>query len=74
MDKLNKALIALVILGLLVSVYMTIYKYTENDAMCVGSSDCKTINASSFSEIYGIPVALVGVGGYAAILATVLFE
>ena len=75
MDKwLNKALLVLVVIGLLVSIYMTIYKFTGNDGMCVGSGDCKTVNASRFSEIYGIPVALVGVGGYTAILAVLLLE
>ena len=75
MDKwLNKALLVLVVIGLLVSIYMTIYKYTGNDGMCVGSGDCKTVNASRYSEIYGIPVALVGVGGYASILAMLLLE
>ena len=79
MDKwLNKALLALVVIGLLVSIYMTIYKFSNNDAMCVGSGDCKTVNASRFSEIAvagtKIPVALIGVGGYAAILATLLLE
>jgi uncharacterized membrane protein len=78
MEKLNKALIALAILGLLVSVYMTIYKFTNNDGMCVGSGDCKTVNASKYSvlEVAGlkIPVALIGIGGYVAILAVLLFD
>lgn len=75
MDKWShKLLIGLSILGLLVSVYMTIYKFTENDKLCLGSGDCSTVNASSYSEIYNIPVALVGVGGYAAILAVLLLE
>jgi uncharacterized membrane protein len=47
---------------------MTIYKVTANDNMCLGSGDCSTVNASRYSEVYGIPVALVGVLGYAAIL------
>ncbi len=75
MDKwLYRISVALVVIGLLVSVYMTIYKLTENNAMCVGSSDCRTVNESRFSEIYGIPVALVGVGGYAAMIAIHLME
>jgi uncharacterized membrane protein len=75
MDKwLNKALLVLVVIGLLVSIYMTIYKFTQNDAMCIGSGDCKTVNASRFSEIYGIPVSVVGMAGYAAILAMLLLE
>ena len=47
MDKwLYRASVALVILGLLVSIYMTIYKFTGDDGMCLGSGDCHTVNAS----------------------------
>ena len=75
MDKwLYRISIALTVLGLLVSIYMTIYKLTNNNGMCLGSGDCSTVNASSYAEIYGIPVAVFGVLGYAAILATHLFE
>ena len=75
MDKwLYRASVALVVLGLLVSIYMTIYKITSNDAMCIGSGDCHTVNASKYSEVNGIPVAVFGMIGYAAILATLYFE
>ncbi|MCQ3938568.1 MAG: hypothetical protein DPW18_16190 [Chloroflexi bacterium] len=75
MDKwLYRASVALVIVGLLVSIYMTVYKITGNDGMCLGSGDCSTVNASRFSEVNGVPVAVVGVIGYAAILAVHLFE
>ncbi|PWH11709.1 MAG: hypothetical protein DDG60_16800 [Anaerolineae bacterium] len=72
--KLYWASIALATLGLLVSIYMTIYKLTDNNAMCLGSGDCATVNNSIYSEIFGIPVALVGVGGYLAILIVLLLE
>jgi uncharacterized membrane protein len=42
--------------------------------MCLGSGDCSTVNASKYSEVNGIPVALIGVLGYAAILGTLVFE
>lgn len=75
MDKwLYRVSVALVILGLLVSIYMTIYKVTSNDSMCLGSGDCSTVNASKYSEVNGIPVAALGVFGYAAILALHFFE
>jgi uncharacterized membrane protein len=75
MDKrLYRASVALAIVGLLVSIYMTIYKITANNAMCLGSGDCSTVNASRYSEVNGIPVALIGVLGYLAILAVHLFE
>ena len=75
MDKwMYRALVALSILGLLVSIYMTIYKVTSNNALCLGSGDCHTVNASRYSEVNGIPVAVLGVIGYAAILAALLLE
>jgi uncharacterized membrane protein len=75
MDKrLRQWMIGLAILGLLVSIYMTIYKVTNNEAMCIGSGGCSTVNASRYSEVSGIPVALIGVGGYAAILALLFLE
>lgn len=75
MDKwLYRALIALVIVGLLVSIYMTIYKVTSNDSMCLGSGDCSTVNASIYSEVNGIPVAVIGILGYVAILGVLIYE
>ena len=75
MDKwLYRVSVALVILGLLVSIYMTIYKVTSNDSMCLGSGDCSTVNASRYSEVNGIPVAVFGMIGYLAILAVHYFE
>ena len=76
--RLSQLSIALTVIGLLVSVYMTVYKITSNDNMCIGSKDCSVVNASRYSEINvagsRIPVAVLGVAGYAAILAILLLE
>ena len=75
MDKrLSQLTIALVVLGLLVSVYMTVYKVTSNDNMCIGSGACKAVNDSRYSVLNGVPVAVIGVAGYAALLAILLLE
>jgi uncharacterized membrane protein len=75
MDKrLRQITIVLAIIGLLVSIYMTVYKYSNNEAMCIGSSGCSEVNASRYSEINGIPVALLGVIGYSIILALLFLE
>lgn len=75
MDKwLYRSSVVLVILGLLVSIYMTIYKVTSNDSMCLGSGDCSAVNASRYSEVNGFPVAAIGMIGYVAILAALYFE
>jgi len=75
MDKrLRQVIIFFTVIGLLVSIYMTIFKITNNESMCIGSGGCSVVNASRYSEINGIPVALVGVGGYLAILIVLLLE
>jgi uncharacterized membrane protein len=76
--RLSQLTIALTVIGLLVAIYMTVYAITSNDNMCVGSQDCSVVNASKYSkiEIAGlrIPVAVLGMAGYAAILAVLLLE
>ena len=62
------------IAGLAISIYMLIFKLFHIDAMCLGNGGCSTVNASPYSEIYGIPVAAVGILGYLAIIAALLLE
>ena len=66
--------IALAVLGLAVSIYMTVFKLTDNARMCLGSGGCSKVNSSIYAEVYGIPVALFGVGGYAVIAALLFME
>lgn len=76
--RLSQLTIALTIVGLLVAAYMTVYAFTSNDNMCIGSKDCSVVNASKYSKIdllgVRVPVAVAGVVGYAAILAVLLLE
>lgn len=75
MDKwLYRTSIGLAVLGLLVSIYMTIFKLTNNANMCVGSHACETVNSSIYAEINGVPVAVVGIIGYLAIAVVLLLE
>jgi uncharacterized membrane protein len=76
--RLSQLTIALTVIGLLVAIYMTIYAITSNNSMCIGSGDCQSVNESQYSKIqiagFKIPVAVLGVAGYAAILAVLLLE
>src|SRR6266516_95329 len=72
--RLSQLAIALTIIGLLVSIYMTIFKITNNENMCIGSHGCSVVNSSRYAEVNGIPVAVLGVVGYSVILAVLLFE
>ena len=75
MDKrLKQVIVALSVLGLLVAIYMTIFKLTNNEKMCIGSGGCSIVNASGYSSVWGIPVAVFGVVGYLSILALLYLE
>lgn len=76
--RLSQLTVALTVIGLLVAIYMTIYAFTSNDNMCIGSGACKSVNDSRYSKItlagVRIPVAVLGVVGYASILGVLFFE
>ncbi len=72
--KFTWASIFLAFIGVLDSTYLFIYKISNNNAMCLGNGDCATVNASRYSVIYGIPISLLGLLAYLAILALLIFE
>ena len=75
MEKwLYRISMGLAVLGILVSIYMTIYKLTENQSMCLGNGGCSTVNSSRYSEFYGIPVAVIGIAGYLGLAIALFLE
>ena len=74
MKKLYLANLISAIGGLAISIYMLIFKLFHVDAMCLGNGGCSTVNSSPYSQIYGIPVAALGIMGYTAILVSLLLE
>ncbi|HEX8990588.1 MAG TPA: vitamin K epoxide reductase family protein [Anaerolineales bacterium] len=75
MDKwFYRVSLALAVLGILVSAYMTVYKLTDNPNMCLGNGGCSTVNSSKYAALYGIPVAVIGIGGYLSILVLLWVE
>jgi uncharacterized membrane protein len=65
------ALVAL--LGLLLSVYLTLHQLgVLGNLACGDSGGCEKVQASRWAYLAGIPVAAFGVGGYLAILAAAL--
>jgi uncharacterized membrane protein len=67
---LTKAIAGLALVGLGISVYLTWVHYAGIEPVCTGISDCERVQTSSYAELVGIPVAVLGVVGYAAILVS----
>jgi uncharacterized membrane protein len=67
---MTKAIAALAVIGLAISAYLTWVHYAGIEPVCTGVSDCERVQSSSYAELVGVPVALIGVVGYAAILGS----
>ena len=62
-------LAVLSILGLLMSAYLTWVHLAEVAPIClVGSGGCEAVQTSRYAEILGVPVAVLGIAGYAGLL------
>jgi uncharacterized membrane protein len=66
----RKAIAGLALLGLAISAYLTWVHYADVEPICTGISDCERVQTSDYAELAGIPVAVLGVVGYAAILVS----
>ena len=67
---MTRAIAALALLGLAISIYLTWVHYAGIEPVCTGISDCERVQSSSYAELVGIPVAVLGIVGYAAILVS----
>jgi len=75
MNKLQKVAIIAAFLGLLDALYLLVIKLTEEPALCIqGLGDCWSVNTSKYSEIYGIPVSLLGALAFLAIVLNLSLE
>lgn len=60
---------ALAALGLLISAYLTWVHFAGLSPICVGGNGgCETVQSSSYASVAGIPVAVLGLVGYACLL------
>jgi uncharacterized membrane protein len=68
---LRITMIALATIGLGVASYLTYVHYADINPVCTTSS-CLKVQTSTYSKLAGVPVALMGLIGYIAILGSLL--
>jgi uncharacterized membrane protein len=74
-DQALRRLAALVaIAGVAVSGYLAWAHLSEGSVLCPVGGSCETVQSSEYAEIAGVPVALLGVGVYAAILTLLVWD
>jgi uncharacterized membrane protein len=71
-NRLRTLAIALSVLGLGIAGYLTYVHYAGVSPVCEIAHGCERVQTSRWSRLAGVPVAPLGLLGYAAILAAVL--
>ena len=75
MKKINIIALIAAIVGLFDSAYLTWIKLSHNETLCApGLGDCFTVNTSRYAEIFGIPIAILGMATYLSIIGILVFE
>jgi len=60
--------VAISLVGLALATYLSVTYLSGADLACGVDGGCGAVTTSEYSRFLGIPVALLGVGGYAALL------
>ena len=72
-DRLTLAIAGLILVGIGVAGYLTYVHYANIDPVCAGGSGgCHVVQSSDYADLLGIPVAVIGLGGYLALAASLL--
>jgi uncharacterized membrane protein len=71
---LRITLTVLTVLGVALASYLTYVHYSGLKPVCTAGNTCLKVQSSQYSKIAGVPVALIGLLGYIAILGSLLIR
>jgi uncharacterized membrane protein len=69
---LRLVLLVIAVLGLALASYLTYIHYEDIKPLCTAGSSCIKVQSSIYSKLAGVPVALIGLLGYIAIVGSLL--
>ncbi len=69
---LRRAMTVLALLGIALATYLTVVHYAGLKPACTAGQACIKVQTSQWSELAGVPVALIGLIGYILILGALL--
>jgi uncharacterized membrane protein len=67
--RLRRAIAASALVGGAIAAYLTVVHYTHVSPICT-TGGCEKVQQSSYAKAAGIPVAVLGLAAYAAVLVT----
>jgi uncharacterized membrane protein len=69
---LRMAIAVLALIGTMVAAYLALYKLGYMGVIQCGAGGCEVVQASEYSMLFGLPVALWGAGAYLTLLTIAL--
>jgi uncharacterized membrane protein len=69
---LRRVIATLALAGVGVAGYLTYVHYADVEPLCAGGGSCERVQSTSYAELAGVPVALLGLIGYTLIAASLL--
>jgi len=69
---LRITLLVLAVIGLAIASYLTYVHYSGIKPACTAGESCTKVQTSVYSKLAGVPVALIGLLGYIAIVGSLL--
>lgn len=69
---LHRALLILTLVGIGIAGYLTYIHYQGLDPVCAVGHGCEKVQSSRYAKVSGVPVPLIGLIGYVAILGSLL--
>lgn len=70
---LTIASLVLAMVGLALSAYLS-YVHYNLDALVCGTGSCELVQTSEYSEMFGIPIALLGVAMFVIVIAGIILR
>lgn len=67
----SRAMLALAVIGTAIAGYLTWVHYSGRLALCTGAGGCEIVQASRYSVVAGVPVALLGLLAYLGLLLAI---
>jgi uncharacterized membrane protein len=69
--RLYRTALVLAVVGIAIAAYLTYVHYAGIELAC-STGGCEVVQTSEWAEVYGLPVAVLGLFGYLSILASLL--
>jgi len=66
------AIALMALIGLFDAAYLALERVTGGTLVCPTGGGCETVQSSAYSLLFGVPVAYIGLAGYAALLVAAL--